>query len=91
MLDGKKTNTRRVIKSLNDEYNIDSVEVGIDGHGKIYFTPYSDGKPTQDIYPSYQLEEVAIAQSYHDAHVEWLHKNDMERAAELLNMRNEKG
>ncbi|MDO4803075.1 MAG: hypothetical protein Q4A15_12990, partial [Prevotellaceae bacterium] len=59
-----------VIKSLNDAYNIDSIEVGIDGHGKIYFTPYIEGKPAQDIYPLYQLEEVAVAQSYDDIYME---------------------
>lgn len=70
VLEGRKTQTRRVIKSLNDAYNIDSIEMGIDGHGKIYFTPYIEGKPTQDIYPSYQLEDVAIAQGYRD-NAEW--------------------
>ena len=70
VLEGRKTQTRRVIKSLNNAYNIDSIEVGIDGHGKIYFTPYIEGKPTQDIYPTYQLEEVAVAQSYDDIYME---------------------
>ena len=63
VLEGRKTQTRRIIKSLNGAYNIDSIEVGIDGHGKIYFTPYIEGKLAQDIYPKYQLEDVAIAQS----------------------------
>lgn len=66
VLDGRKTQTRRVIKSLNDAYNIDSIEVGLDGHDEIYFTPYIEGKPTQDIYPSYRHEDVAVAQSYYD-------------------------
>lgn len=66
VLEGRKTQTRRVIKSLNDAYNIDSIEVGIDCHGKVYFTPYIEGKATQDIYPSYQREDVAIAQKYLD-------------------------
>lgn len=66
VLERRKTQTRRIIKSLNDAYNIDSIEVGIDDHGKIYFTPYIEGKPTQDIYPTYILEDVAIAQRYRD-------------------------
>lgn len=71
-LEGRKTQTRRVVKSLNDAYNIDSIEVGIDGHGKIYFMPYIEGKPTQDIYPLYQLEDVAVAQSYDDTYTKFM-------------------
>lgn len=64
VLEGRKTQTRRVIISINNAYNIDSIEIGIDCHGKIYFTPYIEDKPTQDIYPTYQLEDIAVAQAY---------------------------
>ena len=63
VLEGIKTNTRRIIPL---SHKMDFYDFGIDEKGKIYATFIDAEGRTEDVYPKYQVgEEVAIAQSYH--------------------------
>ena len=62
VLEGIKTNTRRIIPL---SHKMDFYDFGIDEKGKIYATFIDAEGRTEDVYPKYQVgEEVAIAQSY---------------------------
>lgn len=71
VLEGIKTNTRRII-SLSHE--MDFYDFGIDKKGKIYATFIDAEGRKEDVYPKYQKEDVAIAQGYRDAGLDpfWL-------------------
>ena len=65
VLQGRKTMTRRVIPELLNDEDHDISEWGLTDGGKAMITLYAGGRPTTDIFPTYQPGEVvAVAQSY---------------------------
>lgn len=65
VLKGRKTMTRRVIPQLLNVEDPEISEWGIQDKGLAHITLYEGGRPSTDIFPSYQPgETVAIAQRY---------------------------
>lgn len=67
VLEGRKTMTRRIISQLLNVRNPEISQWGMSDKGLAHVTLYEGGRPTTDIFPSYQPGEVvAVAQRYKD-------------------------
>lgn len=67
VLEGRKTMTRRIIPQLLNVKDPEISEWGMSEKGLAHVTLYEGGRPTTDIFPSYQPGEVvAVAQRYKD-------------------------
>lgn len=95
VLEGRKTQTRRIIKELEGKppYSFTLSEFGTDDKGKAVISAEFEPNEFVEIYPKYQIGEiVAVAQSYETiAKEDFTEGFTFDYADWVINCRNEKG